>query len=281
MHASDRYRGTVNSPEPTPLPVRLVSSSDTPPPLLVFDREGVRRVDRECIDDCAMPGAALMENASAALASVCARLLHASHAPRDARILAVCGPGNNGGDGFAALRRLRNAGLRVAAAILGEPRDETGDAATNLTTLRALRDPPVPVRPVGRRSDLDALLAETGAPSLIIDAAFGTGLDRPLAGVPLDAVRWINETRASRRCPVVAADIPSGLGCDTGRPLGGEADAVVADATVTFAGLKVGFLSHAARRFLGEVFVADIGAPVEVLRRHGRAPGPGQASVVA
>jgi NAD(P)H-hydrate epimerase len=111
-------------------------------------------------------------------------------------------------------------------------------------------------------------MREPGAPvaarfHLIIDAIFGTGLDRDVSGLAADTIRWIN----SSGVPVLAADVPSGMDCETGKPLG---VCVKAAATVTFVGLKSGFLQPHAQEWLGEVIVADIGAPRELIDRLGR-----------
>jgi NAD(P)H-hydrate epimerase len=98
---------------------------------------------------------------------------------------------------------------------------------------------------------------------LIVDAIFGTGLDRPITGRAADIINWINATGI----PVLAADVPSGLDCDTGEILG---VAVRAACTVTFVGLKIGFDSPSSRQLLGEVIVADIGAPRELIERFGK-----------
>jgi NAD(P)H-hydrate epimerase len=100
-----------------------------------------------------------------------------------------------------------------------------------------------------------------------VDAIFGTGLDRPVSGSAARAIEWIN---AADR-PILAVDIPSGLDCNTGRPLG---VAVRAVKTVSFVGLKPGFLQASARDLVGEVVVADIGAPIELVRRYGRPVEP-------
>lgn len=238
---------------------------------MVFDRAGVRAVDRAAIDEYALPGIALMENAAATLALVCDEALLGRADGREAIVLVLAGPGNNGGDGFAAARRLRNAGRTVVVATLGEPRAPGSDAAINLRVLRGLRDPGVEIHSLGRHPGraLDAIVASVGMPALVIDAMLGTGLDRALETPFLECVRWVNALRARHGVLVVAADIPTGLDADTGET---HADAVIADATVTFAGLKQGFFPDHARGFLGEITVADIGAPVELLARFGRPP---------
>jgi NAD(P)H-hydrate epimerase len=266
-----------------PLRVRTMSSAGVSPPLVVFDRAGVRGVDRAALDEFGIAGIALMENAAASLARVCFEARSASDP--DSPAFVFCGPGNNGGDGYACARRLANAGVPIAVVALGEPRDPEGDAASNVRTLRAMRDPAAEIRVIHRHGapsltlTIDALAESFGAPSIIVDALLGTGLDRAPAEPFAGAVKWINDYAARMGTPVIAADIPTGLDCDSGEPLG--VAAVRATATVTFAGLKEGFLTAAARPFLGEVIVADIGAPTELLRRFGRPAIPGTVLVSA
>ena len=98
---------------------------------------------------------------------------------------------------------------------------------------------------------------------LIVDAIFGTGLDRPVSGLAADVINWINQ----QKTPVLAVDLPSGFDCDTGKPLG---LAVKADCTVTFVARKPGMLAQGAEDYLGNVVVASIGAPIELIKRFGR-----------
>lgn len=257
-----------------PLRVRAVSSALGCPPTLVFDRAAVREVDRLAVEAFGMPGIALMENAAAALARACFERLDARARPT---VLLLCGPGNNGGDGFACARRLSNAGVRPVVALFGEPRDADSDAGVNLRILRAIRAPAIDIVTVGDDpgATLDALTQQFGRPALLVDALLGTGLDRPLEGALRGAVRWLNAQQA----PVVAADIPTGLDADSGEALGGEAVRVAC--TVTFAGLKRGFLAPRARAYLGEVLVADIGVPAEALTRLGAPPPAGAVEFVS
>ncbi len=266
----------------SPLRVRTMSSAGNSPPLAVFDRAGVRSVDCAAIDEFGLTGMALMENAAASLARVCFEARSTSD--HDAPTLVLCGPGNNGGDGYACARRLLNAGVPIAVVALGEPGDPEGDAARNLRTLRAMRDPATEIRVVHAHESaslartLDGLVELLGAPSIVVDAMLGTGLTRPLGEPFAGAVEWLNAFAKRTSAAVIAADIPTGLDCDSGEPLGGAA--VRASVTVTFAGLKKGFLTETARPFLGEVVVADIGAPAELLRRFGSQAPPGMALVV-
>ena len=160
-------------------------------------------------------------------------------------IAVVCGPGNNGGDGFVAARLLREQGYRVRLGLLGSREALQGDAAA-----MALRwgEPVEPLSP--------ATLADA---DLIIDALFGAGLSRPLEGTAAEVVAAIN---ASGK-PVVAVDVPSGLDGTHGRQ---QRPVVQATCTVTFFRLKPGHLLLPGRTLCGEVRLADIGIPERVLQ---------------
>lgn len=182
----------------------------------------------------------LMENAGRAVAdAVCARF-----APRPVQVL--CGPGANGGDGWVAARLLRERGWEVRVACLVARDALTGDAAA-----MALR----------WDGDVDAPLFDPSA--LYIDALFGAGLNRPLVG---EAARWAQQL-ASAHERVIAIDAPSGVGGDSGAPLGEWF--VRAAVTVTFVRKKPVHVLMPGRRLCGEVVVADIGAPESALAAQG------------
>ena len=183
-------------------------------------------------------GDQLMEAAGAAVATEILR--------RWARrpVLVLCGPGNNGGDGFVIARHLKAAGWPVTVALSGHPKALSGEARLN-----------------AERWDGEILAMSTdvldGA-GLYVDAIFGAGLARPLDGVVLDVISRISETDI----PCIAVDIPSGIHGDTGMVLGGAAPA---DLTVTFFRRKPGHLLMPGRSRSGEVVVVDIGIPANVL----------------
>ncbi len=235
----------------------------------IFTRDGVRRLDGAARDEFAIPTIVLMENAAFALERACLAEL-AAMAPQDARApgaLILCGPGNNGGDGLALARRLHNAGVRVCVALAHPPERAKGDARTNLEIVRRMGLALETVPPVSPGASLDAMCVRLGGPTLLVDALLGTGADRA-PEAPIDAmIAWLNGRRAAHgSARVVAVDIPSGLDCDTGAPLAG-AGAVLADLTVTLAGMKAGFRNPASRPFTGRIVVGDIGAPRELLGR--------------
>jgi NAD(P)H-hydrate epimerase len=167
------------------------------------------------------------------------------------RVIVCCGKGNNGGDGFVIARHLDNVGVSVRVLLFVAPGELTGDAAVNN---RVIARAGLPITAYDGPIPHDALRQDLAGVEWIVDALFGTGLSGPVRS-PLDAViRAINASPAR----VLAVDIPSGLDCNTGEPLG---TAVEADHTATFVAQKPGFASPGARKYLGQVHVVDIGAP--------------------
>lgn len=177
------------------------------------------------------PGRELMERAGAAVA-----VALAERWPEGA-VAVLCGPGNNGGDGFVAARLLAQAGRPVRLALLGDPAALRGDAAA------AAADWTGPVERLGPESAAGA--------AVVVDALFGAGLARPLDGVAREALRF-----AERTAPIVAVDLPSGLAGDTGAALGYAPQAAL---TVTFHRKKPAHVLEPGRGFCGAVMVADIG----------------------
>jgi NAD(P)H-hydrate epimerase len=213
---------------------------------LFLTREQVRQVDRRAIDELGIPGAVLMENAGRGAAELLVAL------GLRGRVVICCGKGNNGGDGFVMARHLANRGAGVRVLLFAPPNELTGDAALHFHGLPGLAVPVVGYA----RQPLDelALRRELGSAEWIVDALFGTGLSGGLRTPFNQVVAAVNAS--GRR--VLAVDIPSGLDCDTGRPLG---PAVRASHTATFVALKKGFADPAAREWLGQVHVLDIGVP--------------------
>lgn len=213
----------------------------------VLGAAGARAADARTIA-AGTPGIVLMERASEAVARECVRAVEAA-AARGERVVVLCGTGNNGGDGFGAARLLRRS-RRVGSVevLLVGARDRVGgDAATMLARLEAEEGAVVPV------ADASGLEPLRGA-TLVVDALFGTGLARPLAGgeLPAAAVRAASSSRAF----VVAVDVPSGLDAGTGRADGPH---VRADVTVTFGFPKLAHLLQPSAECCGRVVVADIG----------------------
>ena len=223
----------------------------------------VRDVDRRAIDDYGMTGLVLMENAGRNAAELL-RSIGIS-----GRVVACCGKGNNGGDGFVIARHLEKAGVDVRVLLCVPPDSLTGDAAANFQILQRAQTP-IAVPPIDWNTEL-------GKVDWIVDALLGTGSQGALREPFVSAVKAINSAVAK----VFAVDVPSGLDCDTGRPLcdqRSEVDAqpqaenplrddvcVRADHTVTFVARKAGFDLPGASEWTGRVHVADIGVPLKLL----------------
>lgn len=226
------------------------------PSVFMLTREAVRELDRLATERYRIPSIVLMENAARHVAEVALSMLDRE---ADPMVVVYAGPGNNGGDGFAAARHLHNAGVKVTI-VLAAPRDRYhADAGANLAIAERMA---IPITGPG-----DAPTTEGRPPTLVIDALLGTGLDRAVTGAMADLVGTINQLgRGGSR--VLSVDIPSGLDADEGEPLG---VAVRADVTVTFAGPKPGLCRLEAQMYVGEVVIADIGAPRELTEQLGTA----------
>lgn len=189
-----------------------------------------------------IPGIVLMEAAGAAVAEA----VFARQGPRPTLVL--CGPGNNGGDGFVAARRLAEAGWPVRLCLLGALDGLRGDAALAAAGWEG---------PVEAMSTVlsDGLLSDH---AIIIDALFGAGLARPIDGVAAQVL----DAAAESALDVIAVDMPSGVHGDTGLVLG---TAAPARTTVTFFRRKPGHLLFPGNRLAGDVQVVQIGIPPSVL----------------
>jgi hydroxyethylthiazole kinase-like uncharacterized protein yjeF len=211
-------------------------------PVAIHTAAQVRALDRHAIDDLQIPSYTLMTRAGeAALGTL------RSCWPSAQRIAVVCGPGNNGGDGYVLARLARAQRLEVVVVALHEPSRLEGDAR------RAHDDFVAAGGTVGAWHE-NCLRAV----DVIVDAIFGVGLSRPVAGVAAEAILAINDCDAH----VLALDIPSGLHADTGEILG---VAVRAKRTLTFLGLKLGFYLGEGPNCVGVVMFDGLELPAQAL----------------
>jgi NAD(P)H-hydrate epimerase len=219
---------------------------------LRLTRAQVREVDRRCIEEYHLPGIVLMENAARAVVDVVCGF----EPPEEIAIL--CGGGNNGGDGLAVARHLHNRGHIVSIVFGTDPSALRGDALIQSNIVQAMKLPAFWFDPT---IDLTGvfILRECG---MIIDALFGTGLTAPPRPSTIPLIEACVQAHTDGKV-IVAIDLPSGLDCDTGVPLGPAC--VRATHTVTFVAEKVGFANPIARQYLGDVTVGDIGAPRELV----------------
>jgi NAD(P)H-hydrate epimerase len=217
-------------------------------PLSIHTAEQVRSLDRYAIDTLHVPGYTLMTRAGEAAF----RELRQAW-PEARRVIVVCGPGNNGGDGYVLARVAREHQLDVVAISLCDTAQLRGDAA------RACRDFVSGGGTVREWSD--ALLERA---DVIVDAIFGTGLSRAVDATIAAHVCTINDSKAA----VFALDIPSGLHADSGAVLG---TAIHATRTLTFIGLKVGFYLGSGPDCVGTVIFDALDLPASALEQAPRA----------
>lgn len=220
---------------------------------VVMTREQVRAVDAWAINELGVPGVVLMENAGRSCAELIEEKLDGLDEPK---VCIFCGTGNNGGDGDVIARHLLNSGYEVTVVICGDRKKIRGDAKINLDILERMGLSVEDLDPAddGLADRVEKLCA--GA-NVVVDGLFGTGLSGQIRG---DYGRLIENLNACK-CPILAVDIPSGLDCDTGLPLG---IAVKASWTVTFVAVKKGFTNAEAAPYTGEIFIASIGVPASV-----------------
>ncbi|MGE3956308.1 MAG: NAD(P)H-hydrate dehydratase [Vicinamibacterales bacterium] len=213
----------------------------------------MREADRRTIEDIGIPSLVLMENAGRQVVAA----MEAVHGDLQEHSVAVlCGRGNNGGDGFVVARTLIQRGVDVSVFVVGSRVAEVrGDARVNLDILGRLG---ITVVEVADSQAWELHFSEVSACTLIVDAIFGTGLNAPLEGLLASVAEDVNQSGI----PVVAIDLPSGLSADHHEPLG---DSIVAGTTVTLAAPKLALVLPPAETRAGDIVIADIGIPMEVV----------------
>ncbi|MBN1456985.1 MAG: NAD(P)H-hydrate epimerase [Sedimentisphaerales bacterium] len=229
---------------------RFIPGKDLNPVLM--SRQQVRAFDRWAIETLGVPGVVLMENAGRSCAEL---ILEKLDHIKEPVVSVVCGPGNNGGDGFVIARHLYKAGVNVNVVICGDKTKIKGDAKINLDIVEKMNISiaVVDMTEANLVSQINVLMAQS---SLIVDALFGTGLTGKLRHEYIDLIEQMNRLKK----PIIAVDIPSGLDCDSGLLLG---TAIKALATVTFVAVKSGFAVAGSENYTGDVYVASIGIDPE------------------
>jgi hydroxyethylthiazole kinase-like uncharacterized protein yjeF len=214
----------------------------------------IRQVDRLSTEQYRIPGILLMENAGM-------RVVEALEARFDSleerQIAILCGKGNNGGDGLVAARQLLERGSVPSVFLFGDPSSLKGDALTNLEILNAIGQGPTAIASL---EDWERVRPQLGEDDLLIDALFGTGLSKPLTGHLGAIVASLRDHFP--KTTIVSVDVPSGCSSDGGRL---EGPAVDADLTVTLTAPKPCLVLPPASEMAGEVIVADIGSPRELV----------------
>ncbi|MHC4659130.1 MAG: NAD(P)H-hydrate epimerase [Planctomycetota bacterium] len=216
---------------------------------VVMGRDEVRAVDSWAINELGIPGVVLMENAGRSCAELIREKLSDIAKPK---VCIFCGTGNNGGDGYVIARHLLNSGFRVGVVICGDRNKIKGDAKINLDILESLGQS-IEQLNLSEPDIAGRVEALSSGADMLVDGLFGTGLSGQLS----DEYKQLIESINRQGCPILAVDIPSGLDCDTGEPLGA---AIKASYTVTFVAVKKGFTCPSgAEAYTGEICVASIG----------------------
>jgi NAD(P)H-hydrate epimerase len=204
----------------------------------------MRFMDRYAIEKLDIAEEILMENAGLAAVNV----LQSKTGIRDKKFVIFCGSGNNGGDGLVIARLLHSNGGRVKVFLLGDGIKYQGAAKTNFTIIARL-----PIKVI-KLKGIAAAKKDVAHCDAVIDAIFGTGLDRPVAGLSAEVIALINKSKKK----VLSLDIPSGVNGNTGEVIGA---AVKADYTVTFGLPKIGNMFYPGYELGGELFVSHISFP--------------------
>ena len=233
---------------------RAPGTADLSVPLLmrILNAAQMREADRFTIEDIGIPSLVLMENAGRQVVAA----MEAGYEEQLAgRVAVLCGRGNNGGDGFVVARTLLQRGIEAVVFVIGSLGDVRGDARTNLDILGRLG---VTVVEVNDEQSWELHFSEISQCTLIVDAIFGTGLKEGLSGMLETVVADVNASDI----PIVAIDLPSGLSSDTPHLVG---DCIDATMTVTLAAPKLPLILPPGEAHSGDVVIADIGIPYEVI----------------
>jgi len=213
--------------------------------MYVLNADQMRAADSHAIRELGIPSRVLMENAAAKVADVVA-----ARNPQPRPVCVVCGKGNNGGDGMAAARLLKQRGWNPVVLLLGRASELKADSGENWR--RAIESGVL----CHEVEDLSVFESHLSDCDLVIDALFGTGLTKPLEGIFSGAVQKINQSGRE----VISIDVPSGVSSDSGELPG---PAIRAHFTVALAALKYCHVLSPACRMCGETYVVDIGIPAK------------------
>src|SRR3954463_8121416 len=218
----------------------------------ILDSRQMREADRLTIEEVGITSLVLMENAGRQVVAA----IEATHGELlEGQVAILCGRGNNGGDGFVVARTLLQRGVDVSVFVIGRVADVRGDARANLEILGRLG---LSVVEIADGQTWELHFSEVTDSSLIIDAIFGTGLKEPLSGLFETVVADVNASGI----PVIAIDLPSGLSADSHEPIG---PSIEASLTITLAAPKLPLVLPPAESRSGDIVIADIGIPIEVI----------------
>ncbi len=206
--------------------------------------EEIRELDKGAIEKFFIAEELLMENAGLAAYSVILKELGI----KGKRFSIICGVGNNGGDGLVVARKIHSTGGEAKVSILGDKKKFKGAAKKNFEIASRL---PLEIKAIESLGSLRAYISKCDA---VVDALFGTGLQRDVEGIYKDIITLIN--RSGKK--VFSIDIPSGINGNTGKPMG---TAVQSDYTITYGLPKLGNLLYPGYEYCGKLYVSHISFP--------------------
>lgn len=217
----------------------------------ILTAEQMRKIDLQAVSGYHISEQILMENAGIKSVLAMCEMYPDIHKKN---ILVVCGPGNNGGDGFVIARHLFNLGCQVSVVAATPINKYKGVSADNLKILSAMN---IGVHELHSESSIYEVMNMANFSDIIVDAIFGTGLSKKIEGLYLALINGLNSVAA----PKFAVDIPSGIDGSTGLIMGA---AIKASATVTFEVPKIGHILDPGSQCIGKLFVADISIPKQL-----------------
>ena len=212
----------------------------------------MQQIDKRAQKEFGIPSIVLMENAG----RKAFKIAHDMLPKKQAKVICVCGGGNNGGDGLVCARHLINNGIKVDIFLVGQPGRLKGDAKANF---RVLRKTGATIKILKGKKSLNSFKTNLKKAQLLIDAIFGIGLSGEVKEPYKSIISLMNQSKK----PILALDVPSGLDATTGKKLGA---CIRAKKTVTFALPKTGFIKNDGPRYSGRVVVADISIPRALLK---------------
>ncbi len=225
--------------------------------MFLVTAEEMRNFDSEAINEYGIPGVVLMENAGRSTFQMIAEIM--DDPVESLRAVVICGPGNNGGDGYVIARYLLNHGARVATFLLSPKEKIQGDALINLTILEKMTNE---IYTLDGISAINSAVEVWREADVVVDAILGTGLNSDVRSPFKEAISEINRCQGV----IVSVDIPSGVNADNGKIMG---KSVIADYTATYGFCKLGMAIYPGLEYCGEVEVIDISIPSKAIAQNG------------
>jgi len=214
----------------------------------IVTSEQMRRIEQIAIEDLGIPSILLMENAAIRLSEHCLKAIDGIKNPK---VVIICGPGNNGGDGMALARLLFNKGVEIKVILAGDMNTVKDDPATYLGIIKKLD---IPIESIPLNGDHADISRDIRDCDLLVDALLGTGQTRNIGG----SYKYIVETINNYAKHIISVDIPTGVNSDNGQIMG---CAVKADQTITFGHPKIGIYTHPGAAYAGKIHIEDIAIP--------------------